>query len=306
MLDIRNVASANESFSLPAMTATPLPVTVLGSINMDIVMQVESLPRPGETTLVSHSAHHPGGKGANQAVAAARMGARVAMLGAVGSDPFGDSMIAVLRAEGIDVSGIARHVDHPTGTAHIAVDARGENLILVAGGANRHVAIRPGGGAAVRVAQLEMPVGAVARFLHGEGTTILNAAPFVAGARPIFAQCDIIVVNEVELAGYADAGDDIPAMARGLLCREGQTIIVTLGAEGAIAVSADGLIKVPAAPAKVVDSTGAGDCFCGVLAASIAAGMPIETAMRRAARAAALAVSKAGAIPSLPFARDVA
>lgn len=289
------------------MTPSPLPVTVLGSINMDIVMQVESLPQPGETTLVSAIANHPGGKGANQAVAAARMGAKVAMIGALGRDAFGDELAAVLADEGIDTSAITRRDDKPTGTAHIAVDAHGENLILVAGGANRHVDLPADGGRAVRIAQLETPVETVAAFLQGDGHAILNAAPFVAEARDVFAYCDIVIVNEVELAGYAgSAGGDIVTTARGLLSRDGQTIIVTLGAKGAVAVTAEQVIEVPAVRAEVVDTTGAGDCFCGVLAAAIADGLDIEAAMRRAVRAAALAVGKAGAIPSLPYAKDMA
>lgn len=285
---------------------TPLPVIVLGSINMDIVMQVETLPQPGETTLVSAIAHHPGGKGANQAVAAARMGAKVAMIGAVGTDGFGGTMADVLTREGIDIGAIAQLDDRPTGTAHIAVDAKGENLILVAGGANRHVTLPTGAGKAVRIAQLETPVETVAAFLEGDGPTILNAAPFVPEGRKIFDLCDIVIVNEVELAGYAGGdSDDVVALARGLLSREGQTIIITLGARGAKAVTADTVIEVPATTATVVDTTGAGDCFCGVLAASVADGLSIEDAMRRAGRAAALAVGKAGAIPSLPFAKDM-
>jgi len=287
------------------MTATPLPVTVLGSINMDIVMQVETLPRPGETTLVTATAHHPGGKGANQAVAAARMGAKVAMLGAVGRDPFGDHLVDVLAGEGIETSTISRLDDEPTGTAHIAVDRAGENLILVTGGANRHVTIESAPGA-VHIAQLETPVAAVAPFLRAGKFTILNAAPFVAEARALFALCDIVIVNQVELAGYAGSqDDDVPGTARSLLSRPGQAIIVTLGARGAVAVTSEAVSEVPAIRADVVDTTGAGDCFCGVLAASIAAGLPLEDAMRRAVRAAALAVGKAGAIPSLPFAKDV-
>lgn len=285
---------------------TSLPVIVLGSINMDIVMQVEALPQPGETTLVSSIAHHPGGKGANQAVAAARMEAKVTMLGAVGSDAYGETMVQVLRDEGIDIDGVARLSEHPTGTAHIAVDAKGENMILVAGGANRHVAPVADDRAAVRLTLLETPVEAVGAFLTGEGISILNAAPFVAEAQSLFGQCDIVVVNEIELAGYAGGGGDIAAMARSLIEREGQTIIVTLGSKGAIAVSAGGVIEVPAEKAKVVDTTGAGDCFCGVLAAALAEGMTIEAAMRRAGKAAALAVGKAGAIPSLPFAEELA
>ncbi len=285
---------------------TPLPVLVLGSINMDIVMQVESLPTPGETTLVKAIATHPGGKGANQAVAAARMGAAVSMIGAVGSDAYGDEMLGVLKAEGIDVSAVARRADQPTGTAHIAVDAKGENMILVAGGANRDVALGGLARASVRIAQLETPIDDVAAFLRGGSLTILNAAPFVAEARALFDECDIVIVNEVELAGYAGAEGDVVTLARTLLAWPDQTIVVTLGGKGAVAVSAENIIEVTGMKVAVVDTVGAGDCFCGVLAAGLAAHMPLEAAMQRANRAASIAVGRVGAIPSLPHAEELA
>jgi ribokinase len=292
-----------------------LPLIVLGSINVDLVMQVERLPAPGETVLADRLDRHPGGKGANQAVAGARMGASVAMIGAVGDDADGTYMLGIIGGEGVDTGGIARIAGQPTGTAHIAIDRAGENFILVVGGANRALAYDATDPApAVRLAQLESPLDVVAAFLAGRGDAedegggirILNAAPYVEAGKALFGSCDIVVVNETELAGYA-AAEAVPETeeavidaARRLLADDRQQIVVTRGAEGVVAVSRDGHLAVPARPAQVVDTTGAGDCFCGVLAAALAEHRPLTDALRVAACAGSLAVEHEGAIPSLP------
>jgi ribokinase len=246
------------------------------------------------------------------------MGAAVSMIGAVGTDGHGDAMLATLRSDGIDVEGVARLAEHPTGTAHIAVAAGGENLIIVAGGANRQVPddmVRaPSAHPAIRAAQLETPVSTLAGFFGcpEDGlTNILNAAPYMPEGRSLFNLCSIIIVNEVELAGYAERAideerlDDIAAAARSLITRERQHIIVTRGARGAVAIGKDIVAEASPFPASVVDTTGAGDCFCGALAAALAQGDELAVAMRRASAAAAIAVGRAGAIPSLPTAAEV-
>jgi ribokinase len=295
-----------------------LPVIVLGSLNMDVVVHVEALPLPGETVAAEGPDYYPGGKGANQAVAAARMGAVVAMLGAVGDDAFGAQLLDVLDGEEIDRTGVLQLAGKPSGTAYIAIDAAGENQILVAGGANRAVdaaiAAAAVSGPAIRLAQLETPLAALDAFFAGgaAGTLrILNAAPHVAEARRLFGRCDIVIVNETELAAYAgapvdpDSGEAITAAARALLEAEAQWIVVTRGKRGALAISQGQVIDVPARAAKVVDTTGAGDCFCGVLAAALGAGREMAEALGEASVAAALAVERAGAIPSMPRRGDL-
>jgi ribokinase len=296
-----------------------LPVIVLGSLNMDVVVHVQALPLPGETVAAEGPDYYPGGKGANQAVAAARMGAAVAMLGAVGDDAFGAQLLDVLDTEGIDRAAVMRLEGRPTGTAYIAIDAAGENQILVAGGANRVVyagieELAPAG-PAVRLAQLETPLAALDAFFAGgdAGTMrILNAAPHVADARRLFRRCDIVIVNETELAAYTgspvdpDSAEAIIAAARALLEADAQWIVVTRGKRGALAISRTQVIEVPARSARVVDTTGAGDCFCGVLAAALGAGRAMAEALGEASVAAALSVEQAGAIPSMPRRGDLA
>jgi ribokinase len=288
---------------------TPSSVQVLGSINLDTVYRMRRLPRAGETVLADGLEHYPGGKGANQAMAAARWGAPTSLIGAVGRDEPGERLLAHLKAAGVDVTNVARLAETPTGIAQICVSDEGENMIVVVSGANRAVTpewvaqIDPGG-AAVFLAQLETPLDAVEAFLRrgrgAGGVTILNAAPALEVARPLFDLADIVVCNQGELALYAEATEPgTPEAARELaaelLGRTDQTLVITLGASGALAVTAGGIIAVPGHPARVVDTTGAGDCFCGVLAAALAEGELLEPAMRLANRAAALSTQQSGA-----------
>ena len=285
-----------------------MSVCVLGSINLDIVCAVAQLPAPGETVVAHGVARHFGGKGLNQAVAAARWGAATSMIGAVGDDEAGRELLAGLAAEGVDTRGVAVLRDEPTGHAYIHVSAAAENMIVVAGGANRVVgptAVDPRVPIGVFLAQLETPIdaiAAVARSAHG-AIKLLNAAPAVAGGEVLFPEFDILIVNETELARYAGAAtnlDDVAALARRLISRPGQRVVVTLGAAGAMGITAETEVFVAGRRARAVDTTGAGDCFCGVLAAELDHGADLAEAMTLANAAAALSTQTHGAGVSMP------
>jgi ribokinase len=290
-----------------------MSVCVIGSLNLDIVCRVAELPRPGETVAGLGVERLPGGKGGNQAVAAALCGAATTLIGAVGRDEAGAVMLAAMRGAGVLTDHLVELVEHPTGQAFIWVSEAGENSIVVAGGAN--LALAPGHvnaspGCTVFLAQLETPVDAIEALFASaaaqSGTRILNAAPAVEDGRRLFALTDILIVNETELARYAGADsvpanlDDIVSAARRLISRARQTVVVTLGKAGAVAVDNERLVIVEGRAAAVVDTTGAGDCFCGVLAARLAAGESLEAAMAWANTAAALSTERLGAAPSMP------
>jgi ribokinase len=289
-------------------------VTVFGSINMDIVMPVARLPRPGETVAASGLSHLPGGKGANQAVASARFGMPTRMIGAVGDDGFGATMLAFLADEGVATEGIAR-LAAPTGLAYVFVSDEGENQIVIVAGANGRLAAPDGWvtdsmpGRPVALAQLEVPLPAVATFLaqaRAAGAwTILNAAPALADARPLLEAADLLVVNETELAFFLEPFEDASAAARQLARDDRQWIIVTLGAKGIVAVRGQETLTVAAPHVAVIDTTGAGDTFCGVLAACLAEEMAMEPALRHACVAASLSVQRVGAAPSMPTRAEV-
>jgi ribokinase len=284
-----------------------IDVAVLGSINLDVVIGVAVFPRAGETIMSGSLVQTSGGKGANQAIAAARMGVSVAMIGAVGDDEAGRMLIGVLESNGVDVSAVERLAGEPSGVAHVIVEAGGQNMILVHSGANGRVTPEQAAYATpakVCLAQLETPIEAVDAFLKHGGDRgsicILNTAPAAADAEPLFKRADILVLNETELASYAGEGQDLVAKARSLIARPGQNIIVTLGAEGARVVSVNWELHVPTRAVKAVDTTGAGDCFCGVLAAAMSQGVPLAEAVGRANAAAAIAVSRPGAALASP------
>ena len=295
-------------------------VLVVGSINADLVVTVPRLPAPGETVTGGRFARHGGGKGANQAVAAARAGAAVRLVGAVGDDAFGEAALAELSGEGIDVSGIARLPDEPTGVALIAVDAAGENLIAVASGANGRVdgglvaAALDGGalaGAGVCLLNFEIPdegIVAAARAAAAAGARIvLNPAP----ARPLPAALEglgvLLTPNRGEAAALAGGAEehDPAAAARLLAARTRAPVIVTLAAEGALLLDGDAWLTVPAPRVEAVDATGAGDAFNGVLAAGLAAGLTVEAAARRAVLAASASVRAPGARGGMPTAAEI-
>jgi ribokinase len=290
------------------------PLYILGSINLDIVTQVAALPRPGETVVALRTDEFPGGKGANQAMAAARMGVRSRLIGALGRDGAGEYLRTFLSGEGVDTEHVASLSGETTGRAFICVEAGGENTIVVDGGAN--LALRPGHlpaaatlANAVRLAQLETPVETVAAFFQGgdaAGLRLLNAAPARLYARGVFDLVDILILNETELQVFAeletppDSQARTVTAARSLMARPDQCLIVTLGAEGCLIVTPDAAQAITGRKVSVVDTTGAGDCFCGVLAARLAAGDTLAEAAAMANAAGALAVGKVGAAVSAP------
>jgi ribokinase len=262
-------------------------LTVVGSINLDLVVEAERLPRPGETVSGARFSRVPGGKGANQAVAAARLGAEVALVGCVGRDAVADEATAALREARVEEQWIAK--DAPTGIALITVDAAGETTIVVAPGANAE--LRPDdlslGDADAVLCQQEIPAETVAHVAELAPRFFLNAAPARAGA----PEAELTVVNRLELEALGER--------RGLVC-------LTLGAEGAVLLE-DGEEVARAQPPAVeaVDGTAAGDAFTACLVVSLLEGRPREEALRRACAAGALAASRFGAQTSLPTAEEV-
>lgn len=290
---------------------------VVGSINLDLIATVDRLPGPGETVPGSGFSTAPGGKGANQALAAARAGAQVRMVGAVGKDNFAADALDCLKNAMIDLSGVGE-THASTGTALILVGADGENMIAVVPGAN--ASVLPGDLSKafmkkgdVVLLQHEIPLATVAAALdmarEAGAVSILNTAPFQAEAAELLAKADVIVANETEFDLYGKAlsldGSDRPARIAAFARRTGRTIIVTLGSEGVMAATRDDFLQVPSLPITPVDTVGAGDTFCGYLAASLGAGLGLEDALRRAAVAGALACLKPGAQPAIPLAKEV-
>ncbi|WP_127127008.1 ribokinase [Georgenia sp. SYP-B2076] len=310
-------------------------VVVVGSANVDVVLDIDHRPGPGETILGSDVVVTPGGKGANQAVAAARLGGQVAFVGCIGGDDRGRLLRASLAGTGMDLTGL-RVVDASTGTAIIMVTPDGENSIIVSPGANRHVtpaqvdALRAvWAGAAVVVLQLEIPletVTHVARRAHeGGARVVVNAAPAAALGADVLAVADPLVVNESEAAyliTQGGKGDGAPPVGAGtpigaaptapagvagtLLALGPRSVVLTLGAEGAVLLGRDDAgrpaapVHVPAHRVTAVDTTGAGDAFVGAVATRLAAGDSLEQAVREATAVSAVAVTRRGAQDSFP------
>ena len=311
-------------------------VLVVGAVNIDLVVAAPRLPAPGQTVTGGDVARYHGGKGGNQATAAARLGARVAIVGAVGADDMGSEARAALAAEGIDVTGLVE-TNRPTGVALIVVDPRAENLIAVAPGANGEVhaphveaalgRLAPGPGDVVLVSREIPPDGVRAALEIGReagATTILNPAPADNLDAATLALADVLTPNETELAllvGGGPAGDDPESAARNLLgsrtlagprltdrgpaaraaaAREA-AVVVTLGAAGARIVRTGGAaVSAPAPTVHPVDTTGAGDTFNGALAAGLADGLDLAGAVRRAVAAAAFSTTRPGARGGMP------
>jgi ribokinase len=283
---------------------TPV-LAVLGAINVDLVVSGAALPGPGETVVGGTFAEHQGGKGGNQAVAAARAfdgAGRVAMIGAVGDDAFGAAARAALEEEGVDVRWVAVRPDAATGVALIAVDDAGENQISVAPGANASIDARPVTEAldalapAIALASLEVPASAVRAAgewcrAH-EVPFVLNPAPAGEEAASLAALAGYLTPNEGELAMLGD----LPASV---------TVIETRGADGVRIHLGDASIHVPAPPVEAVDTTGAGDCFNGVFAASLLEGLALEAAVARAIEAAARSTTVRGAREGMPRRADL-
>jgi ribokinase len=290
-------------------------IVVFGSINLDLFVRVERLPAPGETVLGPRLETAPGGKGANQALAAKRAGAAaVRLVGRVGRDPFAAPALELLRAGAVDLDRVEPG-DEPTGCAFIAIDDQGQNQIVVASGANRSVdqAQVPDdwlGPRTLLVVQMEVPhaaTWAVVRRARAAGARIvLNAAP--AGAAPVeaLAALDLLIVNEVEVLAVADglgvAAADAIAAGRALAPQLDIPVVVTLGQAGAVACVGAGGWRLGTLPVRPVDTVGAGDAFVGALVAALDRGLGFEPALRRAAVAGSLACTVAGAQPSLPTA----
>jgi ribokinase len=260
----------------------PPELTVVGSINLDLVVNAERLPRPGETVTNARLARYPGGKGGNQAVAAARLGARVRMIGSVGADEAADEATAGLRNAGVDLD--VQRSEEPTGVAFITVDAAGETTIVVAPGANTTLRAQPTGGAVL--CQLEIPDEPVLTAARDASFFCLNAAP----ARPIDVEPDLLVVNRHEYE----------TMTRGKL------VAVTMGEEGAVLLeNGEEVARATPPPVKAVDGTAAGDAFTACLVVSHLEGREWDEGLRRACAAGAIAASRPGAQPSLPTREEV-
>jgi ribokinase len=295
-------------------------VAVLGSLNMDLVVQVKELPVAGQTVVGDRLHTLPGGKGANQAVAAARLGAEVRMVGRVGSDAHGEELVQGLVEDGVEVSAVTRDSEAPSGAALILVAASGQNMIALAPGANGRVGddevedlVQGLGGGDVVVLQLEVPLAAVVsaaeRSRRAGARVVLNAAPSapLAGRPP--PRTDVLVVNEAEAAelGGEPVSDLVGAerAARRLASSSAGAVVVTMGAAGAVLLDSERVTRVPPLPVDAVDATAAGDAFVGALAMALAAGWSVTEAVRLGGAAGAAAASRLGARSSLPRPADL-
>lgn len=290
-------------------------IVVVGSYNADLTTYMQRFPTPGETVKGDRFVAGAGGKGSNQAIAAARLGAQVTFVGRVGIDSFGDTAMRMWEAEGIDTRAVIRDPDHATGVAPIFVDSQGENMIVVALGANLAVSKADVDAAAdiiaqadVLITQFEIDHATAAYALEiakSRGVrTILNPAPAVRLAPEITALADILTPNETELAiiGGIDANSEKPleAIARSVLTRPDQAAVVTLGKQGAGWITTEATGRVDAYPVQAVDTTGAGDAFNAGLAVALSEGKPLHDALRFANATAALCVTRPGTAASMP------
>jgi len=292
-------------------------IAVFGSINVDLVCRVENSPRPGETVRGSDYRLIPGGKGANQALAARRAGANVRLIGMIGDDDIGKVALNELEPGGVDLSFVGRRRG-TTGVAIITVDAGGENTIVISPGANAHASAAQIGrdgfsSGDTLLLQMEVPHVenlAVAALAAAAGArVVLSVAPFAPLSIEELGPAAIVVVNEHEAADFArflglvpaDAETTVAALADVL----DRTVIATLGPDGAVAAGREGIVRVPALKVTPVDTTGAGDTFCGVLAAYLDEGRDLAFAMARAAIAGSLACTRAGAQPSFPLRAEI-
>lgn len=302
------------------MTKTKPRILVVGSANTDMIIRLDRLPKPGETLLGGRFAIAAGGKGANQAVAAARAGGDVVLLSRVGTDMFGAETLPRLARDGIDVRNITQDAKTPSGIALIFVAKSGENSIAVAPGANgrlspadirrrRREVVR----AAVMVVQLETPLAtvreAIALAAANRVPVILNPAPAQALPAALLRKVSVITPNETEaerLTGIAVADEATASQAAMILRRRGVgTVIITLGAKGALVADGNQTCLVPSFPVKAVDTTAAGDVFTGALAVALAEGKPTLDAVRFACAAAAISVTRPGAQPSVPTRQEI-
>ena len=299
---------------------TPSRITVVGSANMDLTFRTARLPRPSETTFGTGFYKGFGGKGANQAVAAARLGANVSFVGRVGADDFGRAIREQLVREGIEIGHLGIDPERPTGTAAILVDDAGENAIVGVPGAN--LGLSPADidavaellrSSAIVLAPCETMIETIAAAFHiaheAGRLCILNPAPARELPDELLAMLDICVPNEMELRMLTgrptDSLNDVAAAAELLRARGPKTVIVTLGGRGAILVGANGHAHIPGMSVSAVDTSGAGDAFCGALAASLAEGKPLLEAARKANIVAAWSVTRPGTQASYPRRTDI-
>jgi len=295
-------------------------VVVCGSLNMDVVVQSARLPERGETILGAEVSFLPGGKGLNQAIASARLGVPTAMVGAVGNDAFANSLRGFLADNDVDSTGVTEVEGPATGVALIQV-AEGDNSITVASGANMHfdasMLDHEPQRDEVWVAQFETPLAATQEILSraraAGARTVLNLAPYTEHPADLMKSVDVAVLNEIELSQATgtrlDASslqDSVVAACNILRDRGARAVIATLGARGAVVVTATGVDAIPAFPTQVTDTTGAGDCFVGALASQLASGRTPLEAARFASAAASCSVEKLGAAPAMPTDREVA
>lgn len=297
------------------MSVSAARILVVGSINMDLVVVTERLPAPGETVTGGTLLRAHGGKGANQAVAARRLGAEVRLIGAVGDDAFGTELRQALHAEGIAVEGVATLPDTPSGTALIMVDAVGHNQIAVASGANLHLSVDhvapyadAFAWAQVVLCQLEVPLDTVLWTLrtarqHGV-LTVLNPAPWQPLPAALLTLVDYLTPNDIEAAQLSHSPAltlaTVAPVAQALRAQGPAVVLVTLGAAGVYVATSTGGMHVPACDVPVLDTTAAGDAFNGALAVALAEGQTLETAVRFATATAGLTCTQRGAQPSLP------
>ncbi len=295
-------------------------IVVIGSCNTDMVINMERLPLPGETLLGGKFFMNPGGKGANQAVAAARLGGKVTFIAKVGNDPFGIRSIDQYKAEGIGTKHVLIDKEQPSGVALILVDAHGENSIAVASGANAHLmpedidraqkAVEEGD---ILLMQLETPMATVehaALMAKQAGRkVILNPAPAHSLPESLLQSLYMLIANETEaeyISGTQITDMDSVARAADIICHKGvENVVITLGSKGAFIKERGAYHQVPALKVKAVDATAAGDTFCGAVCVALAEGKGITEAVKFACRAAAVTVTRMGAQSSLPYRKEV-
>lgn len=284
-------------------------IVVFGSIGLDIVQSVKRLPRPGETVLTSDYAMLPGGKGANQALAAARAGSAVSFIASVGDDDFGRRALGNLDRAGVDLTAVARR-DRPTACATVSVAGDGENQIVVSSGANLETVseqLNPGPGDLI-LQQMEIPlpeIWAGIDLAHDRGAkTILNAAPFHPIPPVALGKLDVLIVNEVEAAMLADDlgldSTDLPGVCAAVQERFAVTVVLTVGADGAMAFARDQAIRANVLPLRALDTVGAGDAFVGAFVAAMAADMALADCLRWGSVAGGLTCQQPGAQDGIP------
>ena len=296
-----------------------MSVLVFGSLNLDLVTYADKLPAIGETIVGEKLLKFPGGKGLNQAIAARRAGSEVLMVGSIGNDADGDYLFDILKSENIDPKFITK-TSEQTGIAVIEVSKSAENRIIIIAGANSKTrfsneVLTSSSSVTVSLAQLETPIAEVAKFIHESKAagkiTILNPAPIQKLDQQLLQDTDYLIANETEasfLIGSAVehlSKDEAVTIARQLQKNGSKKVIITLGEQGSVYLDQEKELFTPAYKVKAVDTTAAGDAFCGAFATAISENKPVEYALKFASAAGGLAATKAGAVPSLPTQQEI-